>query len=143
MKPMMGRNHDSMGASISWVVKSIHCSTCPCMSDILSTSILPCMIVYVQSTSFWNIGEGTQAKLDHTASKVVVPKRPLSAILATYRAMALLSNTPPWGVSSVGTCAVTVTSRGVHGICCTNCLALSSKGCDGEMIRFVGVCHDS
>ena len=41
-----------------------------------------------------------------TASKRVCPKRPLSAILATYLAIALLSKTPPWGVSSVGTFGV-------------------------------------
>ena len=117
MKPMMGRNHDSMGASISWVVKSIHCSTCPCMPSNhipgkLIATLIPCHVDQTASVSL----EGTQARLDHTASKEVAPKRPLSAILDTYLAMALLSKTPPWGVSSVGTWAAPDTSRGCSWI---------------------------
>ena len=39
-----------------------------------------------------------------TMSMAVLPNKPLSASRATYRAMALLSHTPPCGVSRVGTC---------------------------------------
>ena len=42
-----------------------------------------------------------------TMSMAVLPNRPLSARRATYRAMALLSHTPPCGVSRVGTYART------------------------------------
>jgi len=46
----------------------------------------------------------TRKQGKRTASIAVFPNNPFSASRAKYRAMALLSQTPPCGVSSVGTC---------------------------------------
>ena len=59
-----------------------------------------------------------------TKSIAVLPNRPLSAKRATYLAMALLSQTPPCGVSRVGTCgSATSTVKGS----CHHVLTLSRQ----------------